>query len=252
MTRHADDRMIPELEIPDFLDMSHAISVTSRTSLGRQATQVRERGSIPGVVYGPGTNPQPIEVPRSTFWKVYRDAGKSSLIDLTVDQNAPIKALIQEVQPNPVTMEANHVDFRLIRMDQEITLEVPLVFVGESAAVKGLAGTLIHPMTKLTVTCLPANLPHEIEVDLSVLKTFDDVISVATLALPTGVKVVNDPSVTIAVVKPPLTEEQLKKMEEEGKAGDVTTVKTEAEEKKAAEEAKKAEEAAVAEPAAKK
>jgi large subunit ribosomal protein L25 len=229
--------------------MPHSIAVATRSALGRRAKHVHDTGNIPGVMYGHGIEPKPVQVSRSEFRKVYRAAGTSSLIDASLDQATPVKVLIQEVQVNPISMEPYHIDFRQIRMDEELVIDVPLKFVGEAPAVKELAGTLVHPLNEVKVKCLPADLPHEIEIDLSALKTFDDAITVGSLTIPKGVTIVGDPQATIALVTPPLTEEQLKKLEEEGKAIDVTAIKTEAEEKKAAEAAKAAEESAAAEAA---
>lgn len=195
------------------------------------------------MVYGHGITPTSISINASEFQKVYRKAGMSSLIDVVVDGAAPVKALIQEVQVHHLTMRPSHVDLRQIRMDEALTVEVPLVFDGEAPAVKELAGTLVHAYDALTVTCLPNDLPHELHVDLTKLKTFDDAITIADLVLPAGVKIAEEPTTTIASVTAPLTEEQLKKLEEPTTV-DVTAVKTEAEIKKAEEEAKKAEEAA--------
>lgn len=228
--------------------MSFSLTAATRANLGRQAKKVRTEGNIPAVMYGPGIEPKTIQLGSSEFQKLYRAAGSSSLVDVTVDGATPVKVLIQEVQLNPLTMRPQHVDLRQIRMDEELTVDVPLVFEGEAPAVKELAGTLVHAYDALTVTCLPANLPHEITIDLGKLKTFDDTITVADLALPKGVTVVEDAGVTLATVVAPLTEDQLKKMEEAA-SSDVTAVKTEAEEKKAEEDAKKAEEAAAEEAA---
>lgn len=221
--------------------MTLTLTAAARTELGRQATKVRNAGRIPAVVYGHGVEPKAISLPTSEFLKLYRQAGSSSVIDVNIDGAQAVKAIIQEVQFNPLTMKPQHVDLRQVRMDEEITVEVPIVFVNESPAVKELAGTLMRPYESLTVTCLPADLPRGIEIDLAKLKTFDDAITVADLVLPKGVAVTQAPDTTIATVTPPLTEEQLKKMEEEGKT-DVTAVKTEAEEKKAEEEVEKTEE----------
>lgn len=228
--------------------MTFALAAAPRTAIGKRVKDVRNAGRIPAVVYGHGVEPQAVSFAFSDFLKLYRSAGSSSIIDVTVEGATPIKALIQEVQMNPLTMRPQHVDLRQIRMDEELTVEVPIRFVNEAPAVKELAGTLVHAYDALTVKCLPADLPHEIEVDLSKLLTFDDVITVGDLALSKGVAVLEDASVTIASVTPPLTEDQLKKMEEEAKV-DVTAVKTEAEEKKAAEEVEKAQEAAAEEAA---
>ncbi|MFH1078585.1 MAG: 50S ribosomal protein L25 [Patescibacteria group bacterium] len=225
--------------------MTRTLTAASRTDLGRQATKVRNAGLIPAIIYGHGIEPKAVSLGMSEFIKLYRSAGSSSVIDVSIDGTEAVKALVQEIQLHPLTMRPRHVDLRQIRMDEEITVDVPIIFANDAPAVKELAGTLVHPYETLTVSCLPADLPHEITVDLSVLKTFEDTITVADLALPKGVKVAEVATTTIATVVAPMTEEQLKKMEEESKVGDVTAVKTEAEEKKAAEEATKAEEAKV-------
>ena len=144
-------------------------------------------------------------------------------------------------------MDPYHIDFRQIRMDQPITVEVPLKFVGESKAVKELAGTPVFAMDTLEVKCLPANLPHEIEVDMSLITSFEDNITIGSLKLPTGVEALQDPEAVIANVSRPLTEDELKALEAASAPVDVTAIKTEAEEKKDAEAAKEAEEAAAKE-----
>jgi large subunit ribosomal protein L25 len=224
--------------------MNYAIIAAERTTLGRRAKHTHDTGNVPGVIYGHGIEPKAIQVPRSDFRKLYRSAGTSSLIDLTIGSSVPVKALIQEVQVHPVTMDPYHVDFRQIRMDEELTVEVPFKFVGESKAVKELAGTPVFSMNAVEVKCLPADLPHEIEVDLSSLATFEDRITVGSLKLPKGVEALSNPEDVIASVVRPLTEEELKKLEEASAPADMSAIKTEAEEKKAAEDAKKAEESA--------
>lgn len=201
---------------------------------------------IPSVVYGRGIETQSVSVPRSEFLKVFKQAGYSSLIDLAVNNASPVKVIVKSIQAHPLTQELEHIDFHQIRMDEEMTARVPIVFIGESAAVKTDGGTLVKSLDELEIKCLPADLPHEIQVDLTQLKTFEDAITVGGLALPKGVTAATESDVIIATVARPLTEEELKKMEESA-IGDVSTIKTEGEEKKAAEEAKKAEEAAVEE-----
>lgn len=228
--------------------MSITLKAASRADVGKRVKQVRTSGNVPAVIYGHGVEPRAISFGVSDFQKAYRTAGMSSLIDVAIDEKPPVKALIQEVQVHHLTMKPNHVDLREIRMDEELTVKVPLVFIGEAPAVKELAGTLNRPMDELTVRCLPANLPHELQVDLSSLKTFDDVLTIADVKLPAGVTVVEDATISIASVAPPMTEDQLKKLEEQSQ-GDVTAVKTEAEVKKAEEEAKEKENAAAEEAA---
>ncbi len=193
------------------------------------------RMPIKAVIYGKGLASQSISIAPSDFLHLYREVKYSSLFDLQIDDTEPVKALIQEVQIDPITMKPIHIDFRQIRMDQPITVEVPFIFTGESDAVK-MGGTLIKNIEEVEVECLPAKLPKELIVDLSALKTFQDRIVVSSLNLPEGVTITLDPEELIAFVEEPLSEEEQKKLEEQN-IGDVAEVKTEADEKKVEAEA---------------
>ncbi len=220
--------------------MNYSLSAKKREG---RVQDIRLSGNIPAIMYGKGIAPQQITLARSEFVKVSKAAGTSSLIDLAIDGQSSVKVLVKEVQRHVLRMDPIHVDLYQVNMNTEITAKVSLVFVNESAAVKTLGGTLVKTMDEIEIECLPANLPHEIEVDLGTLATFEDAITIASLKLPAGVKATAEAEQTIATVSRPLTEDELKKMEE-GEAVDVTAIKTEGEEKRAAEEAKKAEEEA--------
>ncbi len=223
--------------------MKYAITAETRQSLGKRSKDELKKMRIPAVMYGKGVSAQTISVPKSPFVKMYAAAGFSSLIDVSVDAQSAVKAVIKEVQLHPLTNEITHIDFHQVRMDEKMTVRIPLTFTGESAAVKGLGGTLIKSMDEVEVSCLPADLPHEIEVDLSVLATFEDSIDVASLKLPTGVEVLSGGTETIATVARPLTEDELKKLEE-GSTADLSAIKTEADIKKEEAAKKEAEEKA--------
>ncbi|MEI7512187.1 MAG: 50S ribosomal protein L25 [Candidatus Uhrbacteria bacterium] len=223
--------------------MPYAIAAQTRSLMGKRSKDELKVMRVPAIMYGAGVAPQPISVGRSEFIKIYRAAGTSALIDVSVGSAAPVKALVKEVQVNPLSMEPRHIDFYQVRMDKEIEANIPLVFIGESAAVKADGGTLIKSLDEINVRCLPGDLPAEITIDLSVLKTFEDSINVGSITPPKGVEFLDDVTLTIATVARPLTEDELKKLEE-SQAGDVTAVKSEADIKKAAEEAKVAAEAA--------
>lgn len=191
---------------------------------------------VPAIVYGQGVTPLMVSVPKTEFSRVLSVAGSSSLLDLSIEGASPVKVVIKAVQVHPIAMTPYHIDFHQVRMDKELSAQIPLKFINDSAAVKVLGGTLIKSMDEVTVECLPADLPHEIEVDLAKLATFGDSITVATLVLPKGVKVQGELDATIATVAAPFTEDQLKAMEE-STVGDVTAVKSEIEEKRTAKEA---------------
>jgi len=224
--------------------MIYTLAAQTRTETGRRSKNVFEKGMIPAVVYGRGTEPQTIQVNQAEFRKLFRQAGMSSLIDLTIG-GVMVKAVVKEIQPHLVSLEPAHIDFHQVRMDEEMTAEIPLKFIGESKAVKEMAGTLVKNQDSIEVACLPANLPHEIEVDLSVLVDFNASITIGSLKLPAGVTATHAADEVIVTAAAPLTEDELKALEATA-VGDVTTIKTEAEEKKEAEAAKKAEEEAAA------
>lgn len=195
--------------------MSFALTAQKRTE---KAEDVRMSGKIPAVVYGPGVEPVSLSIAYNEFSKLYNEAGESTLIDLAIDGAKSAKVLIQDVQYDPLTQRTRHVDFRQIRMDQEIETAVELVFVGVAPAVKELSGTLVTPASEINIKCLPDKLLTTFEVDLSVLKTFDDVIYVKDLKLPEGVVSMDSPDTVIAKANASLTEDQIKAMEEKNAA----------------------------------
>ena len=178
------------------------------------AEAVRAEDKIPGVIYGPEMEPISVMADYNSFGKLLKEAGESSLIDFQVEGGKTVKALIQDVQYEPVKGRMIHFDLRQINMSAEMHANVVLKFIGEAPAVKEQGGTLVKVLEEVEVKCLPKDLVSEIDVDLSALKTCDDVIHVKNLVLPTGIQIVNDPETMVAKVAAALTEEQLKAMEE--------------------------------------
>lgn len=223
--------------------MNYALSAATRTSVGRRAKDELAKSRVPAVIYGAGTTPRVISVPRSEFLKVLAAAGQSSLVDVTIESDASVKAIIKEVQVHPLTMTPIHIDFLQVNMKEKMVVSVPLKLVGESAAVKVLGGSLSQSLDEVEVRCLPADLPHELELSIESLATFEDSLSVSDIKAPQGVEIVTDPEIAIASVSRPLTEDELKAMEA-APVVDITAIKSDADIKKAAAEAKKAEEEA--------
>ena len=163
---------------------------------------VKKDGRVIAEVYGHGQKNQHLLISQSDFDKAYKQAGESSLISLKVDSAEVINVLINEVQRDPLTSKINHVDFLQVNMKEELHASIPLIFVGESKAVKELGGTLVKSLEEVEVVCLPADLVHEIEVDISSLNTFDDAIRVADLRFSDKIKVETNPETTVATVLP--------------------------------------------------
>ena len=139
-----------------------------------------------------------VKVSTNDFKKVLALAGESTLIDLVVGGKSEGKVLIKDNQYHPVNDNIIHVDFYEVDMSKEINAEIPLHFVGESKAVKEAGGALIRSINEIEVKCLPTALVNHIDVDISMLKTFDDVIKIHDLVLPAGIKLAHDTDDVVA------------------------------------------------------
>ncbi|MBP9771641.1 MAG: 50S ribosomal protein L25 [Candidatus Pacebacteria bacterium] len=167
---------------------------------------LRAAGKIPAVFYGPKEEAMPIAVDAKEFGKVFKEAGESTVVTLSGIGDEK-DSMIHEVDYNPVTGGIVHVDFYVIEKGKKVRTHVPLEFIGEAPAVKSLGGTLMKVLHEVEIEAMPKNLPHGIDVDISVLATFDDHIAVKDLRIPDGVEILNNADDTVASVAQPREEE---------------------------------------------
>lgn len=193
--------------------MTLSLSTQARTETGKKVKDLRKQGKIPAVLYGHGLKNLNLSVPYNPFEKIYQQAGESSLVDLAVDNKKPVKVLIQAVQTDPVSDRFVHIDFYQVKMTEKITAEIKLKFIGEAPAVKELSGVLVTNLNYLKVRCFPQDLVHEIEVEVSSLKTFDDVIYIKDLKIPSKIEILEKTDEVVVTVIPPRSEEELKELE---------------------------------------
>ncbi|HAU40233.1 MAG: 50S ribosomal protein L25, large subunit ribosomal protein L25 [Candidatus Peregrinibacteria bacterium GW2011_GWF2_43_17] len=179
----------------------------SLRDLKKKVRNLRKQELIPCVIYGKGIDSLAMQVEYQPFRKVYRKAGGNNIIDLKVGDKE-YKALVHHVDFDPVTDKIAHIDFINVRMDREITAQVPLEFFGISLAVKDLGGTIVHSRDRLTVRCLPAKLPGKIEVDITPIVDFRTVVTVKDIKLPEGVVVLEKQEQAIASAVAPRAEEE--------------------------------------------
>jgi len=227
------------------------LQATTRATSKTERTKLRAAGSIPAILYGHGITNLTLAFPKSVFEKTYQQAGESTLIEVAVDGKPAVKALIQDVDRHPTTGDILHVDLYQVRMDEKLTHDVAVVYVGESPAVKALGGILVKNVATLPVRCLPADLPPEIPVDISRLENFESRIIAADLTIPPGVELLAKPEDVLAVVEPPRSEEELKALDEKVEV-DVEAVAKVEKEKKPEEDAEAEAPAATAETKEKK
>ena len=158
------------------------LSAQKREVTKHSARDHRVGGLVPGVVYGPERASFAISVGASELLRMYRKAGKSTLLDLAIGDEV-IKVLIHDVELHPVKSNIVHIDFFVVNLKKVTTVEIPFVFVGESAAIKDLGGMFVREHEKISIRCLPTDIPHDIKVDLARLKNLQDHVTIADLNL---------------------------------------------------------------------
>ena len=163
---------------------------------------LRASGLIPAEIYGKGFNNLHITVPVKEFNKVFEKAGENTVVDLLVGKNT-YSVLIQDYQKHPISGQFLAVDFLQIRLDEKITAPIPLVFIGESSAVKEMGGILVKSMDKIEVEALPSNLPHEIEININAITEIDGSIYVKDIVVSGNYEIITDPDTVIATVMIP-------------------------------------------------
>lgn len=171
--------------------MTLQLKAALRSQLGRDAKKVRVAGMIPAVVYGHKTENLNLEFGYADFDKILKEAGESTIIDLIVEGKELIKALISEVQIEPTKHRIIHADLHQVNMKEKINANIPIKFVGESRAVKEDDGVIVHNISEVEIHCLPADLIHEITVDIAALNDFDSIVKIKDLKVPASVEILN-------------------------------------------------------------
>ncbi len=212
--------------------MTVSLTASKREETGKRAKRLLSAGVMPAVVYGPKQEPVAVSLPLKEFEKVLRDAGESSVIQLG-GLGSDLQVLIHEVDRDPVTNVPRHADLYAIEKGAKVEVAVPLEFIGESAAVKAGAN-LVKVIHELEIEAAPADLPHDIKVDISVLAEVGSQIHVSDLVLPKGVEAKAEADQVVALI-------QEVSVEEEAPAGPVDMSAIEVEEKGKKEEESAAE-----------
>lgn len=182
------------------------LAAEPREVTGKKVAVLRRAGIVPAVVYGHGHASQPIQMDAREFSVLRRHAGRNALVDLKVGGSRALPVLLHAVHEHPLTRAVLHADFFIVKMTEEMTVEVPIGIVGESAAIDKLGGTLLHMRENVQVRALPADLPSSLDLDISALESFDDVLHVSDLVVPANVTLLTDPTEPVARVQQPRQE----------------------------------------------
>jgi large subunit ribosomal protein L25 len=177
-----------------------SLAAEPREITGKKVAVLRRSGRLPGVVYGHGISSENVSVDAHDFELLRRKAGQNALIDLSVDGKKARPVLVHDVQVHPVNRRPLHVDLFLVRMTEDLIVDVPLVATGTSLAVENLNGTHLHPIESVRIRALPDHLPQSIEYSIDGLSDFDAVVKVSDLVIPEDVTLLTAPEEVVAKV----------------------------------------------------
>jgi large subunit ribosomal protein L25 len=198
------------------------IEVVSRHDSGKGvARKLRAKGLIPGVLYGKGEKALAIVMEHTHFHNVMRKAaGENPLVNLTIDgKQSDKKALIRDMQRDPVDGHLMHIDFQQILLTDKIRVRVPIVLEGIPEGVKSLGGIVNWVVRDVEVLCLPADIPENFKIDISALKVHES-IHVKSIAAP-NVEIQASPEETIVAIVPPTIIKEVTPVVAEGEAAAV-------------------------------
>ena len=176
------------------------LELTKRDILGKRVRFLRRQGITPAHLFGHGIESMALQGDTAKLEKLLAQAGKAKLINLKLDKEKKARAvLLREFQRSPIRGELLHVDFYQVKSKEKITVEVPIVLLGEAPALNTTGNTLMQELDTLTVECLPAKIPANVELDISSLTEREQMIRVKDIKLGRGITILNDPE--LAVVK---------------------------------------------------
>jgi large subunit ribosomal protein L25 len=195
------------------------LAAEPREIIGKKVAGLRRDGRLPAVVFGHGESSESVSIDTHEFEQLRRHVGSNALIDLSIQGKKARPVLVSGIQVHPVNRRPLHVDLFLVRMTEELTVDVRLIPTGTSRAVEDEGGTLLHPIEHVRIKALPDHLPQSIEYAIDSLVDFDAVIKVADLAIPSDATLLTDPEEIIAKVQPPRVEVEPEPEVAEGEEG---------------------------------
>ena len=186
------------------------LTIKRREGTGKEiAKRLRRAGAVPAILYG-GTKTETVSLdPKAVLRMIHGHEGTTQLLTLKFEGetgNGARLAIIRELQFDPVSDALLHVDLQEVSADRAITVRVAVRPVGEAAGVRDQKGILNLVLHELEVSCLPTAIPQRIDADVSNL-AIGDVLTIADLRAPEGVRIINDPGQAVATVAPPMAEE---------------------------------------------
>jgi large subunit ribosomal protein L25 len=194
-----------------------------RTTTGNgPARRLRQKGQIPAVLYGPGTESVLLSVNISDIDMVLKKGRiAQALLNLVIPDNGETSiktVMVKELQIQPVSRNFLHIDFYEVAMDRKIMVNVPVTTTGKSKGVE-LGGILQIIRRELEVQCFPLDVPESIELDITDLDIGDS-IHVGDISLQSGIEFLGEENFTVVTIVSPKIEEEEEAIEEEEEEGE--------------------------------
>ncbi len=194
------------------------LKAKTREIKGKKVKQVRNALELPVVLYGKGVEPRLLTVNEKEFNHIYNEAGGSSLVKLTIDDNKePVNILFHQVDFHPNTDRTVHADFLQVKLDQKVKAEITIILVNQEDApvVKEKEGSIVLNKDFVEVEAFPQDLINEIEVDVIGITDFDQPILVKDLKVSDKIEILDDPEDVIVTIQEPRSEEEMAELDEE-------------------------------------
>jgi large subunit ribosomal protein L25 len=172
------------------------LEAETRTALGKNVRFLRRQGLTPANLYGRGMSSVSFQVPTRTLERLVQQEGRSGLVTLSIDGTSH-RVLLRDLQRHPLTHAIVHAEFYRVEMDRPVQVAVPIHLVGEAPAAKLPNALISQVLYEITVECLPGDIPHVIEVDISGLTELDTAILVQDVKAPAGVTLLADPELMV-------------------------------------------------------
>lgn len=193
-----------------------SLQAEERTILGKKVKKLRRDGLLPGHVFGKGLEGETVAVSSHDFLKTFHQAGETGLIDLRIGKEKVRPVLVREVQYDPVSGKAIHIDFYQVNLSEKVKVSVPLVLIGEQPESVHLGETIVlQTLNEVEVEALPTDLVEKIEVDISSLKQIDDAITVGQLNYDREKLIIHAQGEEIVVKLAPAVSAEVEKLLEE-------------------------------------
>jgi large subunit ribosomal protein L25 len=166
------------------------------------ARMIRRNGMVPGILYGLETDNTLLQIDEKNLRAIMGTEGfESSLINLEIGNIGSEIVIIKEVQRDPVNREILHTDFMRISLEQEITVSIPIVSLGNPIGVRVSGGIQEFTHRELEIRCLPTAIPEHLELDVTDM-AIGDFVRISDIN-PGEVEILDDPETIIVTIRPP-------------------------------------------------